>query len=417
MNEAPRLFRPRPSWPILLALGFLAGVFADRRGWLPGRRNAQPARLGKTFAPFWEAWHKVEQHYVDRTKVDDVNLTRGAIRGMLRALGDEGHTTYLSPEERKKQEEALSGQTEGIGTDFRRVGKQVVVARALPGSPAEAASVRPGDVIVAIDGKPADKLSEQALWERSRGRSGSEVKLRVRGKDGEREVTLTRARIEVPEVTWQLLPGLPGLAQVHVRAFSDLTADQLRKALAEARSAGAKGIVLDLRNNRGGRKEQAVRVAAEFLPAGTTVCLQENAKGEREALKTGEGGQALDLPLCVLVNRSSASAAEILTGALQDHGRARVVGLRTYGTGTILKQFPLSDGGAVRLAVYQWLTPKGNKPWRVGIKPNEGLEVPLPPGGRIVFPRPGATLTEADLEASKDHQLRAAIDVLRKGAG
>jgi carboxyl-terminal processing protease len=427
MSDAP--LPRRPCFPVFLLVlapfavfllvlaAFAGGVFADRRGWVPGRPpDRQPARLGKTFAPFWEAWDHVDKNFVDRSKVDDERMTQGAIKGMLESLGDKGHTLYLSREDHERQQEQLAGQIEGIGAYVGLHQRQHVIFRTIPGSPARTAGVRPGDVVLAVDGQPVAGLSQQQVRDKVRGPAGSKVQLSVRRakRDKPLEITVERAQVEFPRVTWRLFPGTPAVAHVAILSFSKNTHSQLTKGLAEARAAGAKGVVLDLRGNSGGLKEQAILVASEFLPEGTVVFIQKDAKGNEERVAAKAGGTATDLPLAVLIDRNSASSSEIVAGALQDHRRAKLVGETTYGTGTVLRQYKLSDGGVVWLAHYLWLTPNGREIWHKGISPDEGLRVPLPAGAVLLTPDPDTPLSAAELAASGDTQVRTALEVLRR---
>jgi carboxyl-terminal processing protease len=439
----------RPSFPpflLLLAL-FAAGVFCERAGWIPGRGDQAPPGVRKTFAPFWEAWNKVKENYVDRSKVDDKRMTGGAISGMLRSLGDEGHTTYLTKEERERASENLSGQMQGIGARVSmRQGKPTII-QAMPNSPARAAGLRSGDVILLVDDQPVDNLTLGQVVSRVRGPAGTEVRLRI-GRTGETasiivsavgqagglpypwqvgwvaetmiktlDLTVKRARVEVPEVSWQILPGQPALAHLSLQRFSKNSGKQMKEALEQLLERGVKGLILDVRGNEGGYKDQCIEVVSEFLREGTVLFIQQDPRGNQEKITALKGGVALDLPLCLLINQATASSSEILAGALQDNGRARLIGTRTYGTGTVLREYPLSDGSAVRLAIYQWLTPHGREIWHKGIQPDKGLEVSLPPDGLILLPDSETILTEAEVKKSGDAPLLKAIEVMREELG
>jgi carboxyl-terminal processing protease len=414
---------------LLLLAGFAAGVFADRRGWVPLRYNRQPARLDRTFAPFWEAWHDVQEHFVDREKVDDKRMTEGAIRGMLNSLGDVGHTSYLTKEQYEEQKKRLSGELEGIGAILSVQAKRPTIVRTLPGSPARAAGVRAGDVVLAVDGKSVANLTLNEVVARIKGPAGTKVRLGLRatGTKADREVTVERAKVERPEVEWWMLPGPPQakgagaggvIAHIALDSFGDKAHEQLRKAISEAKGKGAKAILLDLRNNGGGYKEQALKVASELIPAGRVVLIKQDAKGRRTEfkaeLKGEERGLATDLPLCVLINSASASSSEIVAGAIQGNRRGKLVGERTYGAGTILRSYELSDGGAIWLAVYEWLTPTGESIWHKGVSPDKGLEVSLPPGAIFLHPNPEAPLTPEAFAKSTDTQVLKGYEVLMK---
>jgi carboxyl-terminal processing protease len=205
-----------------------------------------------------------------------------------------------------------------------------------------------------------------------------------------------------------MVPGTH-VADVQIQDFAKGTDDALRPALADARAAGAASIVLDLRGNPGGYVDQAVSVASEFLKSGV-VYIQRDAAGTDRPSDVLPNGAATDVPLAVLVNQDSASASEIVAGALQDSSRAKLVGTKTYGTGTVLSAFTLADGSEVRIGVAEWLTPKGRHIWHEGIQPD--VVVDLPAGAAAIDPDQLRSMTAADLAASKDAQLLGAVHLL-----
>jgi carboxyl-terminal processing protease len=339
-------------------------------------------------------------------------MTRFAITGMLESLGDEGHTGYLPPDAVKRMESGLKGEMEGIGARITMRKRVPTIFQTMPNSPARKAGVKAGDVILEVNGQPVAQESLQQIVEQVRGEAGTEVKLRVMhdGQTGPVEVAITRGKVEVPDVSWHMLPG-ESLAHISMESFGDKADDQLRTALQETREQGAKGAILDLRGNPGGLKDQAVAVTSEFLKDGD-VFIDQNAHGKQTAVPVKPGGTALDLPLCVLIDGGTASAAEICAGALQDYDRAKLVGERTFGTGTVLQPFMLSDGSAVLLATSQWLTPKGRQIWHKGITPD--VEVALPEAASILLPEMEDGMDAAAFQRSEDAQLHKAIDILRK---
>jgi carboxyl-terminal processing protease len=397
---------------LVAVAAFLGGVLADRSGFVPGGPWHEPAGLRSTFAPFWEAWGLVEKHYVDREAVQPVRMTRGAIEGMLDSLGDIGHTTYLSPEQVQEVESGLEGEFEGIGARMTvRRGRPTIVYT-FPGSPARAAGLQPGDVLLKVDGKSVADLPLDQIVRLVKGRPGTEVHLGIlrEGVSSPLEVSITRARVEVPDVTWHLLPGEPAVAHMAIQSFGTHVDEQLRAALGQARRQGARGLILDVRGNPGGLKDQAVAVTSEFLAQGN-VFIEQDAKGKRTAVPVQPGGTATDIPAVLLIDEGTASSAEIFAGALQDHGRAKLVGTRTFGTGTVLESFGLSDGSAVLLAVLEWLTPDGREIWHKGIEPD--VAVSLPEGVAALLPEEEDGLDAAALAKSPDQQLRKALELLR----
>jgi carboxyl-terminal processing protease len=396
--------RPYPRFLILL-LVFAAGVLAERARLLPGS--------DRELATFWQAWRLVHGHYVDRAHLDDKKLLEGATAGMVEALGDVGHTAYLSAEEWKRMESGLEGHFEGIGAGLNMRQRRPTIAQVMPNSPARKAGLKPGDVILKVDGKDVDGMSLDQIVQRVRGPAGTEVTLTVL-RDGEsqpRDVTITRGRVETPDVTWRMLPGTK-VAHVALREFGKQADAQLRSALEAARKAGARGVILDVRGNPGGLKEQAVAVTSEFLKPGEVVFIEQDAAGKRQEVAVKDGGTAQDIPLVLLIDEGTASSAEILAGALQDYGRAKLVGTRTFGTGTVLEPFgPLNDGSYLLLAVAQWLTPKGRQIWHHGIPAD--VRVELPANVQPLLPDEETDLTGEALAHSKDAQLRKALELLQ----
>jgi carboxyl-terminal processing protease len=400
---------------VAVALAFGLGILVDRTGWLPGSPTYPPGDLGKEFDVFWQAWRVVDEHYVDRAAVQPVRMTQGAIRGMLASLGDIGHTTYLTRDELQKEMKKLEGKLEGIGATVTMRNRRPTIVATMPASPARKDGLKPGDVLVEVDGKPVADLPLSQVVQRVRGKPGTVVELRLarEGKTGLLRFRITRAKVSVPAVAWQMLPGVP-VADIAIREFGIHADEQLREALGQARQAGARGLIIDVRGNPGGLKEQAVAVTSEFLKGGN-VFLEQDAQGRRTEVPVKPGGKATDLPLCVLIDEGTASSAEILAGAIQDHVRGKIVGAKTFGTGTVLRPFVLSDGSAVFLAVTKWLTPNGREIWHKGITPD--YPVALPPDGQVFLPEAGVDLDAAALARSKDTQLLKALEVIKKQLG
>jgi carboxyl-terminal processing protease len=409
MTDFSPRYRRFSYGPILFLFVFGAGLLIGRSGWLPGSARLEPRELRETFAPFWEAWQLVEKLYVDRNAVQPVRMMRGALDGMLDSLGDVGHTTYLPPEEVKRLEESLKGQMEGIGARVSlRKGRPTIV-QTLPKSPARAAELKPGDVIAAVDSKPTAGLSLQRVVEQVRGPAGTSVRLSILRDGKTLEVNVPRGHVDVPDVSWQMVAGAP-VVHLALQEFGKSADAELRKSLTAARDRGARGLILDVRANPGGLKEQAVAVSSEFLKEGD-VFIQVDAAGHRQQIKVKPDGVATDLPMVCLIDQGTASSAEILAGALQDHRRAKLVGNTTFGTGTVLGEFRLSDGSAVLLAVAQWLMPNGREIWHKGISPD--VEVSLPEGAAIELPDSGGG-EEEDLSHSEDKQLLKALEILKE---
>jgi carboxyl-terminal processing protease len=337
-------------------------------------------------------------------------MTYGAIAGMLQSLGDTGHTRFLSPNDLRNEEAALSGHFEGIGAEVTMQDGRPTVVAPIPGSPAQQAGLRPGDVIVRVDGRDVAGLSLDAVLNLVRGPSGTSVTLSILhpGEMTVTDITIVRAPITVHSVSWTEVPGTT-IAHVLISQFAEKATEELRAALNSAQTANVTGIVLDLRNDPGGLRDEAIGVASQFLREGN-VLIEQNAEGKRTNYRVRSGGVALDIPIVVLINEGTASAAEIVAGALQDQRRGTLIGTTTFGTGTVLSTYTLSDGSAVLLGTAEWLTPNGRQIWHQGITPD--VQVTLAADVLPLVPDEEATLTAAQLKASQDTQLLRALQEL-----
>lgn len=397
---------------LLLVAGLAGGVVLDRQvlsTFVP--LSTMPAGAEEGFALMAEAWNTIEESYVDRSAVETQRLSYGAISGMVDALGDTGHSRFLTPEMVQAQRQYNEGAFEGIGAYVEMKDGYTVIVAPMDGSPAQKANIQPGDIIVAVDGEDVADLPLHEVVQRILGPAGTEVTLTLLDPEtGEaRDVTVARGRIELDNVTWQQLPGTT-IAHVRISAFSQGISDDLQQALAEITAQGMTGIVLDLRNNPGGLLHEAVGIASQFLPEGSVVLQRQDADGNVKAETVRPHGPVTDLPVVVLINQGSASASEIVAGALQDNGRATLIGETTFGTGTVLNQIPLSDGSVLMLATEQWLTPDGRVIWHQGIEPDEtvAMDVNVAP----LAPQAEAEMTADALRESGDTQLLQALELL-----
>jgi carboxyl-terminal processing protease len=364
-------------------------------------------------APDWslldQAYQLLRANYVDQSALNPTTLLQGAIQGLMDAVNDPGHTGYLTAEELAARNESLSGTFVGVGAvlDLRASGPTVV--RVLPGSPAEKAGLRAGEVILRVDGASVVGQTIDQVVAKVRGPAGTPVTLGLQDPDGsQRSLTIVRAQLDLPLVSWALAPGTKD-AVIRLESFSTGAAKDTLAAIKAARAAGAAGIVLDLRANPGGYVTEAVDVASQFLASGV-IYISEDRSGKPVSHDVTGGGIATDIPLVVLVDGQTASAAEIVTGAIQDAGRAPIVGETTYGTGTVVGTFPLSDGSAVTIGTERWLTPKGHAIWREGLTPDQ--TVALAQGVNFLVPDDFATLGPGGIGASSDTQLQAALRAL-----
>lgn len=401
---------------LALIVTFTAGIGVGRLlgPVVPGSDTApNPASSAKPtdFGLIREAWDTIHEKYVGRDELDDRALIYGAIEGLADAVGDTGHTDFLTPEERRQNRDSLSGSYVGIGVRIEPddVGRPRIIG-VFDESPAKKAGLAPNDVIIEVDGRPTEgaEIDQVAGW--VRGEAGTTVKLTVRrGADGpERTVDIVRAAVPIHPVSWTMVPGTR-TALIRLEQFSSGAADEVVDTLKTARTEGAQRVVLDLRGNPGGYVNEAVGVASQFLSSGL-VYIERNAAGERTEHPVTPNGVATDLPLVVVVDGTTASSGEILAGALQDAGRAKVVGETTFGTGTVLSEYDLSDGSALRVGTVEWLTPSGRRIWHEGIAPDE--PVTLPEGSLPLTPEEVAKLTAAAAKDLPDAQLAKAIEVV-----
>ena len=394
----------------LILFSVTAGVIMERRV-LAAFDPAAKAQLD--FKLMAQADGLIEEHYVDRSAIRPRRMTYGAISGMVDSLGDTGHSTFLTPEMVHANAEVLKGRFHGIGAEVRMRDKQVVIVAPLDDSPAQKAGLRAGDIIFKVDGRAIAGETLEQVVDSIRGPVGTKVALSIRDPrtDRTRTVDLVRADIHEQRVSWHFVPGTR-IADLRIAAFSEGTAKSLHKALDALRSAGARALVLDLRDDPGGLLDQATASASDFLDGGN-VLIEKDSHGKLKPMPVETVKDRVRLPMVVLVNAGTASAAEIVAGALQDAGRARIVGEKTFGTGTVLQEFSLPDGSALLLAVREWLTPAGHAIWHKGIEPN--VKVALAPGAAPVFPGTLGTLGPAKLAASRDAQLQKAIALLKVG--
>jgi carboxyl-terminal processing protease len=398
---------------VVRVLALVVVLLATALGAYMVGRSQSPATLDErdreSLALYAEALDTVRNNYVDQKDIDSKKETYGAIEGMLESLGDDGHTRFLTPEERKQNDQSLSGTYVGIGVQLEEENGEVVVAAPIDGSPAEKAGISSDDVLLAVDGKSVrgDEVSE--VVEKVKGPEGTNVELTVR-HDGERRTyDLQRAEIDSPVASWTLIPGTD-VGLVLLSSFSDDSAQELQNAFEEAKAAGARRFILDLRNNPGGRLDQAVEMAGYFLEPESVVYVRKDASGEREEITVEGDPESTEAPLAVMVDGGSASSAEILAGALRDNDRAPVVGETTFGTGTVLSEFVLRDGSSILLGVAEWLTPNGDFIRNTGITPD--VKVSLSEGTEPLTPDDARDLSRQDI-LEKDAQLRTAYEKLQ----
>ncbi len=365
----------------------------------PAAATPAPSDRTTLFEPFWQAWDIVHKDFVDQP-VNDETLMRGAIRGMLDSLGDT-HTGYMDPQQYRQANLSLGGQYEGIGAWVDATGKYLTIVAPMPGSPAEKAGLRPGDVVIAVDGSDMTGIDGDLVVQHILGPKGTTVRLTIRreGEPKPLEFEVVRDSIIVPSVESRMLSG--DIAYVRLYTFGDQTTRDLRAALQTLLKQNPRGLILDLRGNGGGYLNTAVEVASEFIPADQVILTERYGDGRSQVFRAKPGGLATKLPLVVLVNGGTASASEIVAGAIQDYGQGKLVGETTFGKGSVQDWVPLDRGqGAIRVTVARWYTPKGRQINDHGLMPDLAVALSLD-----------------DAKAGRDPQLDQALVTLGAAAG
>ncbi len=373
----------------VLGAGFLLGVSvgraqgagADGLTALLGRAAPTTAGAGRAAAPasispdlqeqfqvFWEAWSLVDREYYDRAALDTAKLTHGAIKGMLEALGDP-HTVFLDAQHSELTDAELRGSFEGIGVQVDLVDGGLRVVAPLDGSPGEKAGLRADDLISQVNGQDLKGLSLTEAVNLIRGPRGSTVRLLVQreGWPQPRPMEVVRSDIKLESVRSRMLDG--GIAYVRISTFANTTARDLQAPLERLLQARPKGLVLDLRSNPGGYLQAAIDVASELIPDGVLL-YQEHANGQRDVFRAKPGGHATQVPLVVLIDHGSASAAEIVAAAVRDRGRGVLIGEQSYGKGSVQNLHQLADRSTVRITTARWLSPSETPLNGVGLTPD-----------------------------------------------
>ncbi|MDP7620242.1 MAG: S41 family peptidase, partial [Dehalococcoidia bacterium] len=317
---------------------------------------------------FWEAWDRVQKNYYEGP-LDPRELVEGATRGMVRSTGDD-YTDWVDAESAQIDRQRLEGEFEGIGATVELTEDGVIrIVRPLPGSPAEEAGLQPNDLVLAVDGVATKGKSLEELIREVRGPAGTTVILTIQSESETqtRDVAVVRRAIVIPSVVSK---SVDEFGYVRLSNFGAKTTGELRDSIRELRSNGAEGLILDLRNNPGGFLNTAVDVAGEFFPSGTLVVSEKSRTEGDVEFKSSRRGTAEDLPVVVLINGGSASASEIVAGAIKDHGRGKLLGTTTFGKGSVQIPFELRDNSVVRITVAIWETPGGTHLDGVGIEPD-----------------------------------------------
>lgn len=350
---------------------------------------------GVDFSMFWDVWRDMEDSYVNKSKMDREEMVYGAIGGMVKSLGDP-YTVFMEPKEAKQFKDDVSGSFEGIGAEIGIRKDILTIISPLKGTPADLAGLRPGDKILKINDTITLDLTVEEAVGLIRGQKGTEVALYITrdGFEKAKEIKITRGTIKIPIVKFEMKGS--DTAYIALYHFTSNSSIELRNALREALNVGAKRMVLDLRNNPGGYLDASIDIASLFLPAGEVVVSEKFGNGEKDEYKSYGPGILKDFPMVVLINEGSASASEILAGALRDIREVKLIGQKTFGKGSVQQLKDLKGGASLKITIAKWFTPKGYSISEGGLAPD--VEVKM---------------TEEDFENKMDPQLEKALEVIK----
>jgi carboxyl-terminal processing protease len=358
----------------------------------------KPAEID--FSPFWVSWNTIMSKYADTSKIDNQKMVWGAIQGMVKSLGDP-YSTFFPPQESKQFKEEMEGGFEGVGMEIGLKNGVITVVAPLKGTPAFRAGIKSGDRILKIDGKETtDMMPEQAAG-LIRGKGGTSVKLTILSKNAEKskDVVLIREVIQIPVLDAERKAN--GIFVIKLYNFSANSSNLFRDSLRDFVSSGDSKLILDLRGNPGGYLESAVDIASWFLPVGKVVAREKFSSGEENIFRS-RGYDIFDpskfkVPFIIIVNDGSASASEILAGALQEYGLAKLVGVKTFGKGSVQELVQITSDTSLKLTIARWLTPNGKSISEQGLEPDVKVEI-----------------SDKDAAAGKDPQMDKAIEMLNK---
>lgn len=387
---------------LLIVLAFLGGFFFDK---LINEKAYKAAYNldGMDLSFLKEVYEKAVFNFVDPSQIDKQKLTYGAVSGMIEAIGDP-YTVFFNPTQSKDFQEDISGIFEGIGVQLGVKNNQIKVIAPLKGTPAEAAGILAGDVIIEVNGQSTAEMSVDEVAAKVKGKTGTKVVLTIlkTKKDGTTETKtfeITRALIKVPTIDWQLIEkDGKKIAYLTIYHFSEYVFDDFRKAAYEIINSGAEGIILDLRNNPGGLLNRTIDIAGWFLEKGQVVLTEQDKNLEKTSYKADGPASFANVPTVILINKGTASSAEILTGAIKDNrSKVIVLGETSFGKGLVQRIINFEDGSTLKVTTTKWYTPKGELIQDKGIKPDIEIE-----------------LTEDDYNNDKDPQLDKATEELIK---
>ncbi|MDD3887661.1 MAG: S41 family peptidase [Patescibacteria group bacterium] len=347
------------------------------------------------FAIFWDVWDLLQQKFIHQP-LDCKKMVYGAISGMVKSLEDP-YTAFLNPEESKEFLDEIEGNLEGIGAELGMKNEALTIISPLSDSPAEKAGLKPNDIILKINDEDTADMNLLEAVSKIRGKEGTQVKLTIYhdGDKDSKEVTLTRQKITIKSVEWALKSN--NIAYLKLGYFGKDTASEFQNAVNQILPQNPKGIILDLRNNSGGYLDSSIDIINFFIPKGKVAAIESFSDGKKEEFKTKSNAPFENIPVVVLMNSGSASASEIVAGALRDLRQIKLIGEKSFGKGTVQQLEDLKDGSTVKISIAEWLTPNGTSINGKGLEPDINIE-----------------LTEKDYNENKDPQLDKAIEELLK---
>lgn len=382
----------------LVACAIFFGVFVG--GFYFGKSQVAPNVCKPEtldFSLFWDAYDKLQQNFMSPEKIDNQKIIYGAISGMTKSLGDP-YTDFFAPEEAKVFQQNLEGSFEGIGAEVGIKKDQLTIIAPLKGTPADKAGLKAGDIVVAIDDKSTADFSTEEAVGLIRGKKGTEVILTIfrEGWNQTKDIKIIRDTIKIDSISWEAKPN--NVAYIKINQFDQALPVDFKKIAFEILKTPANKIVLDLRNNPGGYLEVSQDIAGWFLESGQVITIEDFGKNKKQRLYKANGNSSFkNYPVVVLMNKGSASASEILAGALRDNRNIQLVGEKSFGKGSVQEVVDLGDTlSFLKITIAHWLTPKGNSISEVGLTPDIKVEI-----------------TDDDIKANKDPQLDKALEIIR----
>jgi len=380
---------------IILILAF-AGFFAAG-AWVGVNKIAyrvpQPGTID--FSLFWDAYNKLQKNFIDPSKIDNQKIVYGAIEGMTKSLGDP-YTDFFDPSQAQRFEQDLSGSFNGIGVEIGIKKETLTIIAPLVNTPGQRAGLKPGDIIVRINGQDATQMTTEEAVNLIRGAKGTAVTLNIfrEGWNSPKDFRIIRDTISVPTMSWEIKNN--NVAYIKINEFGEMLPSDFKTAALKILQSPTKKIVLDLRGNPGGYLQVAQEIAGWFLKSGQTVTIEDFGKGKEKQIYKAEGNASLvNYPIVVLIDQGSASASEILAGALRDNRNIKLIGEKSFGKGSVQEVVDLKGGSFLKITIAKWLTPKGASISEVGLAPDVKI-----------------SMTDQDIEAKKDPQLERALEII-----